>query len=100
MELTSTLDGSTHFGRIVQPSLGHYTLITFEFSLGATYGTFRRELEREAITLIPFTCVDTFRGHLEKVGIVLQLELSGCVNPISCKPIDIVLPKLVCCVRF
>lgn len=100
MELTSTLDGSTHFGRIVQPSLGHYTLITFEFSLGATYGTFRRELEREAITLIPFTCVDTFRGHLEKVGIVLQLQLSGCVNPISCKPIDIVLPKLVCCVRF
>ncbi|XP_020618690.1 protein pigeon-like isoform X2 [Orbicella faveolata] len=37
-----------------------------EYLVGATYGTFRRELEREAITLIPFTCVDTFRGHLEK----------------------------------
>ncbi|XP_078370920.1 protein pigeon-like isoform X2 [Oculina patagonica] len=37
-----------------------------EYLVGATYGTFRRELEREAITLIPFTCVDTYRGHLEK----------------------------------
>ncbi|CAH3115558.1 unnamed protein product [Porites lobata] len=37
-----------------------------EYLVGSTYGTFRRELEREVITLIPFTCVDTYRGHLEK----------------------------------
>lgn len=53
------------------------------FSLGATYGTFRRELEREAITLIPFTCVDTFRGHLEKVRITTPLKLPCYVDPIS-----------------
>jgi len=52
-------------------------------SLGATYGTFRRELEREAITLIPFTCVDTFRGHLEKVRITTSLNLPCYVDPIS-----------------
>ena len=43
--------------------------LTFMFS-GSTYGTFRRELEREVVTLIPFTCVDTFRGHLEKVSVM------------------------------
>ncbi|XP_074619481.1 gamma-secretase-activating protein-like isoform X2 [Acropora palmata] len=37
-----------------------------EYLVGSTYGTFRRELEREVVTLIPFTCDDTFRGHLEK----------------------------------
>mgnify|MGYP000273665055 FL=1 len=42
---------------------------------GSTYGTFRRELEREVVTLIPFTCVDTFRGHLEKVSVMLLILL-------------------------
>jgi len=37
-----------------------------EYLVGSTYGIFRRELEREVIALIPFTCVDTYRGHLEK----------------------------------
>ncbi|PFX31262.1 gamma-secretase-activating protein-like isoform X2 [Stylophora pistillata] len=37
-----------------------------EYLVGATYGTFRRELQGEPIALIPFTCVDTYRGHLEK----------------------------------
>lgn len=46
----------------------------FMFS-GSTYGTFRRELEREVVTLIPFTCVDTFRGHLEKVNVMLVILL-------------------------
>ncbi|XP_068719795.1 gamma-secretase-activating protein-like isoform X2 [Montipora capricornis] len=37
-----------------------------EYLVGSTYGTLRRELEKEVVTLIPFTCVDTYRGHLEK----------------------------------
>ena len=40
--------------------------------LGSTYGSFRRELEREVVALIPFTCADTYRGHLEKVRIIFQ----------------------------
>lgn len=49
-------------------SIAKLTLMTFDMS-GSTYGIFRRELEREVIALIPFTCVDTYRGHLEKVRI-------------------------------
>lgn len=37
-----------------------------EYLVGATYGTFRRELQGEPMALIPFTSVDTYRGHLEK----------------------------------
>ena len=48
------------------------TVYSISIFLGSTYGTFRRELEKEVITLIPFTCFDTYRGHLEKVRIAFK----------------------------
>lgn len=44
----------------------------FFLPVGSTYSLLKRALDRErdrdVLRLIPFTCVDTFRGHLEEVN--------------------------------
>ncbi|XP_032223008.2 gamma-secretase-activating protein isoform X1 [Nematostella vectensis] len=37
-----------------------------EYLIGSTYGLLKRQLDRGVLKLLPFTCVDTFRGHLEE----------------------------------
>ncbi|XP_031567235.1 protein pigeon-like isoform X3 [Actinia tenebrosa] len=48
------------------PSSPECTDLLKEYLMGSTYALMKKVLDRDVHRLVPFTCVDTFRGHLEE----------------------------------